>query len=305
MQGVRVTEGHLDHGDGSRTWYQRTVPDQARPGALPLVVLHGGPGMAHDYLRRLSGLAADGREVVQYDQVGCGRSSHHPDAPADHWTVDLFVRELRDLVDHWGVGGGFHLLGQSWGGMLAPEYVLRHPRGVASLVLLNSPAAMPDWAAGTRRLLAAMPAEVQEAIRRHEAAGTYEAPEYLAAVDAFYERHLCRLQPWPQDVLDSFAQLQDDPSVYGSMIGPSEFTITGTLADWSIARHVHGITAPTLVGYGEHDEATDSWRPFAERIPGAVVHRFTGASHTPHLEVPEEFDRVVRGFLDRHDRPGD
>jgi L-proline amide hydrolase len=298
---VGVVEGRLEHADGSHTWYSRTVPASPRPGALPLVALHGGPGMAHDYLRRVRELAAHGREVLVYDQVGCGRSSHHPHAPADHWTVDLFVRELHDLVGHWGIGAGFHLLGQSWGGMLAPEYVLAHPEGVASLTLMNSPAAMPDWAEGTRRLLGGMPADVRDAIERHEAAQTYDDPEYLAAVDAFYRRHLCRLDPWPQHVLDSFEQLEQDPSVYASMIGPSEFTITGTLAQWSVADRVHEIGVPTLVGYGEHDEATTSWRPFAERIAGAVVHEFAGASHTPHVETPDEFDRVVGDFLGRHD----
>ena len=87
------------------------------------------------------------------------------------------------------------------------------------------------------------------------------------------------------------------------MIGPSEFTITGSLAQWSVAERVQDLRLPTLVGYGEHDEATDSWRPFAERIPGAAVHEFAGASHTPHLESPEEFDRVVRDFLSSHDLP--
>ncbi len=302
VDGARMAEGWLDRADGGRTWYRRTAPAQVRPGALPLVVLHGGPGMAHDYLGRLADLAADGREVILYDQVGCGRSSHHPAVPADHWTVDLFVDELRALVAHWGVGTGFHLLGQSWGGMFGPEYVLRHPDGVASLTLMNSPASMPGWAAGTRRLLAGMAAHVRDTVDLHEAAGTFDHPDYLAAVDAFYRQHVCRLDPWPRDVLDSFTQLQEDPSVYSSMIGPSEFTITGTLADWSVVDRLPEITVPTLVGYGEHDEATDSWRPFARRIPGAVVHRFDGASHTPHLEVPAEFDRVVGEFLRRHDR---
>lgn len=299
---VDVVEGRLDGAHGS-TWYQRNIPERPRPGALPLVVLHGGPGMAHDYLRRLVDLAGDGREVIVYDQVGCGRSSHHPDAPAEHWTVDLFVDELEELVEHWGVREGFHLLGQSWGGMLAPEYVLAHPGRATSLILMDSPASMPDWAAGTRRLLTELPADVRDAIERHESSQTFDAPEYLAAVDAFYRRHLCRLEPWPQDVLDSFAQVEKDPTVYASMIGPSEFTITGTLAQWSVAERVQDLRLPTLVGYGEHDEATDSWRPFAERIPGAVVHEFAGASHTPHLECPEEFDRVVGDFLRSHDRP--
>lgn len=257
--------------------------------------------MAHDYLRRLEELATDGREVIHYDQVGCGRSTYPAGVPASHWSVGLFVGELAGLLDHWGIDGPFHLLGQSWGGMLASEYVLAHPDQVASLALLNSPASMPAWAEGTRALVAELPDEVQSAIAEHESAGTYEAPEYLAAVDAFYGRHLCRLAPWPQDLRDSLAWVGQDSTVYSTMIGPSEFTITGTLADWTVVDRLSRIEQPTLVGYGEHDEATDSWRPFSELIPDAEVHEFTGASHTPHLETTDEFDRVVGQFLRAHD----
>lgn len=302
MVELTVTEGRWSHPDGGHTWYRRTTPRTPAAGALPLVVLHGGPGMSHDYLRRLGELAQQGREVIHYDQVGCGRSSHHPEAPAGHWSVDLFVTELAGLIEHWGVGGGFHLLGHSWGGMLAPEYVLRHPEGVVSMSLLDSPASMPGWVDATRGRLQDMPAAVRDVIARHEAAGTYDDPEYAGAVEDFYAEYLCRVRPWPQDLRDSLAALDQDPTVYSTMIGPSEFTITGSLADWSVAERVAGITVPSLVGYGELDEAGDSWRPFADHLPDVTVHRFRGASHTPHLETPDEFDRVVGDFLGRHDR---
>ena len=295
-------EEYFNHGEGRSTWYRRTRPPHPRAGALPVVVLHGGPGMAHNYLRRLEDLAKGGREVILYDQIGCGRSSHHPDAPAAAWTVDVFVGELDALIRHWDLADGFHLLGQSWGGMFGPEYILAHPEApIASLTLLNSPASMPAWAAGTRRLLEKLPAHVQETIARHEADGTFQDPRYQEAVGLFYAQYLCRIDPMPIDVQESFTQLDADPSVYSAMIGPSEFTITGTLADWTIEDRLEAITLPTLVGYGEHDEATDSWLPFAENIVGARVHRFDGASHTPHLERPEEFDSVVESFLSEHD----
>ena len=56
---------------GHETWVQITAPDDARHGALPLFVLHGGPGMAHNYVRNIAELAAEtGRTVVHYDQIG-------------------------------------------------------------------------------------------------------------------------------------------------------------------------------------------------------------------------------------------
>ncbi|MEV0838748.1 proline iminopeptidase-family hydrolase [Actinocatenispora sera] len=300
--------GRLDEGTVAfrdhRTWYRVTHPD--RPAArLPVVVLHGGPGIAHNYTRSMAGLlGADGRIVVHYDQLGCGRSSHLPDAPADFWTVSLFVAELRNLVDQLDVlADGFHLLGQSWGGMLAPEYVLAHPAGVRSLVLCDSPASMPLWVAGTRQLLTRLPAEVQQTVATHEAAGSTDSAEYQAAVDAFYRRFLCTLDPYPAELDASFASLAADPTVYQTMIGPSEFHVTGTLAHWSVVDRLPAVAVPTLVVAGEDDEATPAaWAPFADLIPDARSRVFAGASHTPHLEVPEQFAQVVGEFLRAHDR---
>ncbi|MEO3875162.1 proline iminopeptidase-family hydrolase [Nonomuraea sp. B12E4] len=303
---VRIDEGTVAF-RGFRTWYRITRPTQMpADGAdrLPLLVLHGGPGIPHDYTRPIADLlGADGRTVVHYDQLGCGRSSHPAEVPADFWTVSLFVEELRNLVDRLDVlAGGFHLLGQSWGGMLASEYVLAHPDGVRSLVLCDSPASMPLWVAGTNELLTRLPAEVQATVAAHEAAGTTDSAEYQAAVDVFYHRFLCTVDPYPADLAASLAALDADPTVYRTMIGPSEFHVTGSLRDWSVVDRLPDIRVPTLVVAGEHDEATPAaWQPFAATIPDARAHVFVGASHTPHLEVPDQFADVVGGFLRTYD----
>src|SRR5256885_13982869 len=105
------------NGDVAETWYRiegDLLPDDPDAPA-PLVTLHGGPGAAHDYLLSMADLARDGRAVVFYDQFGNGRSSHFPERGAGFWTVDLFVRELHNLVAALGLGE-HHLLGQSRGG---------------------------------------------------------------------------------------------------------------------------------------------------------------------------------------------
>src|ERR1700759_3812948 len=106
---------------GGETWVQITTPTPPAAAALPLFVLHGGPGMAHDYVRNISALAEEtGRMVVHYDQIGCGRSTHHPDAPVDFWEPGLFVDEFHAVQAALGIET-YHLLGQSWGGMLGAE----------------------------------------------------------------------------------------------------------------------------------------------------------------------------------------
>jgi len=118
--------------DVAETWYR--IDGDFRPGdpdaPAPLVALHGGPGATHDYLLALAALAQDGRSVVFYDQIGNGLSSHYPERGADFWTVDLFVRELHNLVDALGIADRHHVLGSSWGGFLGQEYALTHPPGL-------------------------------------------------------------------------------------------------------------------------------------------------------------------------------
>ena len=117
---------------GFHTWY-RVVGDLApqEPGWLPVLTVHGGPGGTHDYLEPLEALTQDGRSVVFYDQLGAGNSDR-PDDPS-LWSVELFVEELATVKRELGLDR-IHLLGQSWGGMSALEYALRHPAGLASLI---------------------------------------------------------------------------------------------------------------------------------------------------------------------------
>lgn len=294
-----VTVGAMPFRDGT-TWYRVTgALEQPR---LPLVALHGGPGAAHDYLLGVSRLAADGRAVVHYDQFGCGRSSHRPGADPASWTVELFVEELAALVDHLGLADGFHLLGQSWGGMLAAEYTLARPAGVRSLSICNSPASMRLWVQAANELRARLPAQVQQTLLRHEEAGSTDSAEYAEATLVFYRRHVCRLDPFPGEVQRSFDQIEADPTVYHTMNGPSEFHVVGSLADWSVVDRLGAIRVPALVLAGEFDEATPAtWAPFVQRLPDVRQHVVPAASHMSHVENPADFDEVVGAFLREHD----
>nr|MDT0525190.1 alpha/beta fold hydrolase [Streptomyces sp. DSM 41633] len=149
---------------GHETWVQITTPESARPGALPLFVLHGGPGMAHNYVANIAALADEtGRTVIHYDQLGCGNSTHLPDAPAGFWTPQLFVDEFHTVRDALGIDR-YHVLGQSWGGMLGAEIAVRVPEGLASLSICNSPASMQLWVEGAAELRAQLPPEVRSAL---------------------------------------------------------------------------------------------------------------------------------------------
>jgi L-proline amide hydrolase len=281
---------------GHETWYR--VTGDLTSGLTPLVALHGGPGCTHDYLLRLTALADSGRAVVHYDQVGNGRSTHLREAPADYWTPELFVAELDNLLAALGIADRYTLLGQSWGGMLAAEHAVRQPAGLRGLVIADSPASMELWSAAAGELRAGLPPEVDAVLREHEAAGTTDSPEYQQAMQAFYERHVCRVQPMPPEVAATFDAMDADPTVYQTMNGPSEFHVIGSLKNWSIVDRVGSIEVPTLLASGRYDEATtETVAPFFEGIPDVRWAVFAESSHMPHVEETDRFNAVIGGFL--------
>ncbi len=291
-----IAKGRLPFGD-FHTWYQVTGDlGSQRP---PLVVAHGGPGSTHDYLASLGGLAGHGWPVVHYDQLGNGGSTHLPDRGAEFWTVELFLAELDNLLDGLGIAGRYILFGQSWGGMLAAAHAAARPAGLRGLVLANAPASYPLWLEEMAVLRTQLPPGVNETLLRLEAAGETTSEEYYAALLPFYRKHVCRLDPWPRDYIASFYEIVNDPTVYYTMNGPSEFHVIGTLKDWSVEELCADIAVPALLVSGRHDEATPrTVQPFADRIPHVRWEIFEESSHLPHLEEPERFERVLLGFLE-------
>src|ERR1700724_2075569 len=154
MSSTESTEGRVAFRDGE-TWYRVTGDLSAR--RPPLVVLHGGPGATHDYVSSIARLSSTGRAVVHYDQLGNGRSSHFPDRGTEFYDVALFLDELDSLLQHLGIAERYHLLGQSWGGMLGAEHAIRRPAGLRSLIISNAPASMELWVKEATRLRSELP----------------------------------------------------------------------------------------------------------------------------------------------------
>ena len=285
-----MVEGTVAFRDGE-TWYTVSEPADLAPGRLPLVALHGGPGMTHDYLRSLPGLFND-RQVVLYDQFGTGNSSRRPDWDPGEWTPELFVDQLRGLLAHLGLAqaGGFHLLGHSWGGMLAQEYALSRPEGLRTLILSDTSASAAAIMESMNPLIAAVNAEEAD-------------PQLQGAL--FVARHMCRVTPMPEELARTYELVGENPFVYVAMMGdPGSGGLTGTLRDWTAVPRLPELDLPTLVLAGEHDELQRvAWGPLAEHIPGARMYLFAGASHTPFMESPDEYHAVVAPFLAQHEGP--
>jgi L-proline amide hydrolase len=295
MSNIPVTEGFVPF-RGYKTWYRIAGDLNSVPsGKFPILMLHGGPGVCHDYLESLQPFASTGRPVIFYDQLGCGNSDR-PDDPS-MWTVDLFLDELRTVREVLGLDS-VHLLGQSWGGMLGMEYALTQPKGVVSLTIASSPASMTLWVEEANRLRAELPPEVQATLLKHEQAGTTDDPEYERAMKVFYDRHVCRVVPNPDYVANTFAKT--GKQVYETMNGRSEFHVIGTLKNWDIRERLGEISIRCLMTSGRYDECTPMQAEIVKNgIPGCEWVLFEESSHMPHVEEQERYLKVLDDFLTR------
>jgi proline-specific peptidase len=291
-------EGRISAG-GLETWY-RVVGDPTglHPRKLPVLALHGGPGLPHESLEPLEALADGGRPVVFYDQLGCGNSTR-TESP-DPWSVDPFLEELAAVRRELGLAR-VHLLGHSWGGLLAMEHALGGAGGLASLVLVGAVVSGPMVFECRRRFYEKLPPEAREAIHRNEAAGTFDDPEYAEAMDLFYRRYACRLDPWPGWLNRALSKM--DVEANAAMWGPPGAPEPGPLATWDLRPRLGDIGVPTLVVAGRHDGMTSGQEQEIQAgIPGSELAIFEESSHYPFAEERERFLATLDDFLARAER---
>lgn len=262
----------------------------------PLIVLHGGPGYPHDYLEGLAELGSD-RPVIFYDQLGCGRSER-PDDPS-LWVLDRFVEEF-ERVRLAAVGDRpVHLLGHSWGSMLAIEIAARAPEHVASLVMDSPVVSAARFKHDVATLRAALPDHVRAVLDREEANGTTGSEAYQRAEYAFFERHLIRIE-FPQSMIRSMEGF--GRPVYSVMWGAGELSFTGNLSSFDRLDALPELRMPVLYLVGRHDEVPPSAAElYQKRTPASELQIFEESSHMKHLEQPAEYLARVREFLRRAD----
>ena len=288
-----MTERMIDV-PGGRIW-TNVVGDG--PGA-PLVVLHGGPGMPSDYLSCLNDVADD-RPVIFYDQLGCGRSDR-PAASEGYFVQEHFIAEIDSLRETLGLDS-FHLLGHSWGGLLAALYALEQPENVQSITFASPLIAVSRWVDDCNRLKAKLPSELQDTIDRHEASGNTTCPEYAAANFEWWRRHVCRVVPFPEDLERALSGMGTE--CYETMWGPSEFNCTGNLLGMDVSSELGEIPCPTLFTCERYDEATpETLEHLAKNAQYSEFHVFEHSAHLAPVEEPGAFLACVRDFLRRTDR---
>lgn len=259
----------------------------------PLLVVHGGPGSPHNYLLPLAKLAKD-QPVIFYDQLGCGKSPYLGLGDS-LWNLEYFVDELIHLVTALNLNK-FHLLGHSWGTILAVEYALKKQETLKSLVLASPCLSTSLWMKDAEKLLSGLPIKTRETLKKYETLSTIDSEEYQIAAMDFYKRHVCRLALWPKDMMDSVDGA--NAKIYETIWGKSEFLVTGNIRSYDITARLNEINVSTLFTCGRYDEATpETTELYKKFIKRSEIKVFEKSSHLPHFEEPVKYLQELAEFL--------
>jgi proline iminopeptidase len=254
--------------------HARVVGDAG--GGEALIAIHGGPGMSSDYMLGLEALATPELAVVTYDQRGAGRSGE----PTGGYTLLEYVADLEAVREAIGADR-VHLLGHSWGGVLALRYATVHPDRVQSIVLMGSgaPSAASN-AAGQERMAGRIAAlQAEGVIPRPITALADILPAYFS--DPGFQLP---------------AELQN--LSYRSEV---EQLTWAALGDFDFTAEVGRLDHRVLLLWGRDDPfGLDMAQATRSALSKAQVEYVVleGCGHFWH-ECPEPFFSQVRAFLDR------
>lgn len=259
---------------------------------IPLLLLQGGPGISHDSLECFKELKGE-RPVIFYDQLGCGNSERPNDTSL--WTVERFVEEVSQVIDALGINS-LHIFGISWGSMLAAAYILKYNQKVVSCILAGPYLSSPIFIEDARYYVSQLPEKYRDIIEKCEENGDFDNKEYEEATSYFYRQHVRRLDTPPDCVLRGRTKFGAE--VYNYMWGPSEFTATGTLKDFSLVDRLHEIKVPVLLVSGRYDEVRSQTVEFYNsKLPNAEMKIVEDASHCIYNEKPQEFINIITKFI--------
>ena len=294
---MEIREGYIPFLE-YKTYYR--VVGKNTGNKKPLVLLHGGPGSTHNYFEVLDRIAEeDGRQLVMYDQIGCGNS--YVENRPDLWNSKVWIEELIELRKHLGLDE-IHLLGQSWGGMQTLEYVCNYkPEGLKSIILSSTLPASWLWAEEAQRMIAQMPQDMQDAIKKATESGDYSSPEYQAA-EAEYMRQHCAGEVTENDPECLRRPKKAGRESYVVGWGPNEFTPLGTLKDYDVIDQLGDIKEPALIINGGNDLCTPYVAKFMyDRIPNSEWELFRTCRHMCFVEDNDHYVEVLKKWMNKND----
>ena len=275
--------------------YVRIVKEDDQD-SVPILLLHGGPGSTHNYFEVLDPLAKQ-RPVISYDQLGCGNSyvDHHPEL----WTLSTWMEELDNVIKSLHLTK-FHLLGQSWGGMLALAYALQQPQGLQSLILSSTLSSSQLWGREQHRMLKYMTKEEQDAIAKAEETRNWQDEMAQKAIARYMKLHCADIKDNDPECLRR--EKRSGTESYMTAWGPNELTPQGTLKNFDVTDKLCEIKVPCLIISGTDDLCTPLIaKTMYDHLPYARWELFANARHMVFAEYTEKYLQLLADWCQETD----
>ena len=292
----KIEEGYMPF-KGYKTYYR--IVGEKSDKKKPLLLLHGGPGSTHNYFEVLDKLSLDGRQIISYDQIGCGNSfvDNHPEL----WTLETWIDELKNIREYLKLEE-LHLLGQSWGGMLQIAYMCdEKPQGVKSNILSSTLPSSQLWGKEQHRRIKYLSIEDQKAIEEAEKSGNYDTKEYQTANEHFMERH-CNYEKNENTPKCLLREKKFGTEAYITAWGPNEFTPVGNLKDFNYIGKLKEWKVPTLIVSGTSDLCSPLIaKTMFDEIPNSKWELFEDCKHCCFVDQNEKYVNLVKEWLNKYD----
>ena len=294
---MKIVEGYMPFKEG-KTYYR--MVGECKNGKKPLIYLHGGPGSTHNNFELMDHIAEeDGRMLIGYDQIGCGNSyiEGHP----EYFNAETWIEELIQLRKHLGLDE-LHIMGQSWGGMMAQIYALDYaPKGVKSYILSSTLPSAKLWESEQHRRIGYMEKKHQDALAKALASENYDDPAYLEALDIFMKNH-CNPEIGEDAPECLTRKKKSGTEAYHVGWGPNEFTPTGTLSGFEVVDRLHEIQTPCLITNGQRDLCSPLIaKTMFDNIPNSQWELFQYSRHMPFIEEHDKYVQVLVKWLNQND----
>lgn len=247
----------------------------------------------------MADLAGAGFELIFYDQLGCGRSER-PTSYRDY-TITASADDADELRRRLKLGR-VHLYGHSYGGAVALEAAVRHPRAWTSVVVASGFASMRSlWRARRLRVSQLSPAN-RRAWLQYERTGVPTAASARAA-EEFRRRFSEHSVNRPYEVSLAFAHL--NPRVLDAMgfraprIYDDGFR-RGTMAGWDITPELSRLRIPMLITVGQYDHVIpECAREIHRLVPHSRLMVARGVGHQAFFEIRDRYVSLLKDFFDK------
>ncbi|NUG39678.1 proline-specific peptidase family protein [Lactobacillus mellis] len=268
-------------------------------GDIKLLCLHGGPGGTHEYWENFGDELADlGVQVSMYDQLGSFYSDQpdysDPQIAAKYLTYDYFLEEVEEVRQKLGLDN-FYLIGQSWGGLLVQMYAVKYGQHLKGAIISSMVDEIDEYVTNVNQCrLQTLGADKVRYMQKIEQENRLDDPTYQSYVDILNAEYVDRKQP--EAIRHLVSTMATD--VYNVFQGDNEFVITGKLKDWHFRQHLHEITVPTLLTFGEHETMPlATAKIMQQEIPHARLETTPNGGHHHMIDNAPVYFAHLKKFI--------